>query len=34
VKWHTNNIYTKLGVNSRTQALVRAREYNVLVQKQ
>ena len=32
VKWHTNNIYTKLGVNSRTQALARAREYNVLSQ--
>ncbi|MEX2161287.1 MAG: helix-turn-helix transcriptional regulator [Anaerolineales bacterium] len=30
VKWHTNNIYTKLGVSSRTQALARAREYQLL----
>jgi LuxR family maltose regulon positive regulatory protein len=33
VKWHTNNIYTKLGVNSRTQALARAREYQLLSAK-
>jgi LuxR family maltose regulon positive regulatory protein len=30
VKWHINNIYSKLGVRSRTQALVRARELNLL----
>jgi DNA-binding CsgD family transcriptional regulator len=30
VKWHTNNIYTKMGVNSRTQALAKAREYDLL----
>jgi DNA-binding CsgD family transcriptional regulator len=30
VKWHTNNIYTKLGVSSRTQALARARELSLL----
>lgn len=29
VKWHTNNIYTKLGVSSRTQALARARELHL-----
>ncbi|MCL5428611.1 MAG: response regulator transcription factor [Chloroflexi bacterium] len=34
VKWHTNNIYTKLGVNSRTQALVRAREFRLLSKNQ
>jgi LuxR family maltose regulon positive regulatory protein len=33
VKWHTNNIYTKLGVNSRTQALARAREFQLLSAK-
>jgi DNA-binding CsgD family transcriptional regulator len=30
VKWHTNNIYTKLSVKSRTQALARAREINLI----
>ncbi len=30
VKWYTNQMYSKLGVNSRTQALVRARELNLL----
>jgi LuxR family maltose regulon positive regulatory protein len=30
VKWHTNNLYGKLGVRSRTQALVRARELRLL----
>ena len=30
VKWYVNDIYSKLGVNSRTQALVRARELNLL----
>jgi len=33
VKWHTNNIYTKLGVNSRTQAIARTREYQLLSAK-
>lgn len=30
VKAHSHNIYTKLGVSSRTQALLKAREYGVL----
>ena len=30
VKWHINNIYGKLGVRRRTQALARARELKVL----
>jgi LuxR family maltose regulon positive regulatory protein len=30
VKRHINHIYGKLGVHSRTQALVRARELNLL----
>ncbi len=30
VKTHINNLYSKLGVESRTQALVRAREINLL----
>ncbi|MBS1911193.1 MAG: hypothetical protein JST22_04345 [Bacteroidetes bacterium] len=30
VKTHINNLYSKLGVESRTQALARAREYNLL----
>ncbi len=30
VKWHINNIYGKLGVSRRTQALARARELNLL----
>ncbi|QBD81643.1 hypothetical protein EPA93_39005 [Ktedonosporobacter rubrisoli] len=32
VKTHLNNIYTKLGVHSRTQAIVRARELDLLRQ--
>ncbi|MCB9453078.1 MAG: protein kinase [Anaerolineaceae bacterium] len=32
VKWYVNQIYTKLGVRSRVQAMVRARELNLLVQ--
>jgi LuxR family maltose regulon positive regulatory protein len=30
VKWHTSNIYGKLGVRSRTQAIIRARSLGVL----
>ena len=30
VKTHINNIYNKLGVNSRVQAVTRARELNLL----
>jgi len=30
VKWHINNLYGKLGVHSRTQAVARARELNLL----
>jgi WD40 repeat protein/serine/threonine protein kinase len=30
VKWHVNQIYSKLGVRSRVQAMVRARELNLL----
>jgi LuxR family maltose regulon positive regulatory protein len=29
VKWHTGNLYGKLGVNSRTQAVARARELGI-----
>jgi WD40 repeat protein/serine/threonine protein kinase len=31
VKWYVNQIYSKLGVRSRVQAMVRARELNLLV---
>ena len=30
VKWHTSNIYGKLGVRGRTQAVARARQMNIL----
>jgi LuxR family maltose regulon positive regulatory protein len=30
VKWHINNLYGKLGVGSRTQAVARARELHLL----
>ena len=30
VKWHTSNIYRKLGVRSRTQAVVKARYLGIL----
>ena len=30
VKWHTSNIYRKLGVRSRTQAIIQARSFGVL----
>ena len=30
VKWHVHNIYGKLGVNSRTQAIARAQELGIL----
>lgn len=30
VKWHTSNIYTKLGVRSRTQAVIRGRALGIL----
>ena len=30
VKWYVNQIYSKLGVGSRTQAIIRARELNLL----
>jgi LuxR family maltose regulon positive regulatory protein len=30
VKWHLSNIYSKLGVSSRTQAVARARELRLL----
>ena len=30
IKKHTSNIYGKLGVSSRTQAIARARELNLL----
>lgn len=34
VKWYINQIYTKLGVRSRVQAIVRARELNLLVKQE
>ncbi len=30
IKWHTGNLYGKLGVNSRTQAVAKARELSLL----
>jgi LuxR family maltose regulon positive regulatory protein len=30
VKWYTGQIYGKLGVSNRTQAVVRGREINLL----
>ena len=30
VKWHTGNLYGKLGINSRTQAVAKARELGIL----
>jgi LuxR family maltose regulon positive regulatory protein len=30
VKWHARNIYGKLGVSNRTQAVARARELGLL----
>jgi LuxR family maltose regulon positive regulatory protein len=30
VKWHLGNIYGKLGVRSRTQALIKARELHLV----
>jgi LuxR family maltose regulon positive regulatory protein len=30
VKWHTSNIYGKLGVRSRTQAVIQARSLGIL----
>jgi LuxR family maltose regulon positive regulatory protein len=32
IKWHTGNLYGKLGVNSRTQAVAKARELCLLTQ--
>lgn len=32
VKWHLNNLYTKIGVRSRSAALAKARAYGLLVQ--
>lgn len=33
VKWHNNQIYTKLGVNRRSQAVARARDLGLLTMK-